>query len=419
MLGSAAILFFWALLAPMLSGQALPQATPEAVGFSPTRLAHLDRLMADYIAQGKLPGVVTMIARRGKLVHAHRQGWADVARRKPIQPETRFRIASMTKPVTSVALMMLYEEGRFQLADPVSAFIPAFKNLKVLAAPTDHPNESALQPLAREMTIRDLLTHTAGLSYGLSSHPLDTLYGQVWSPDHTLATMMDRLSTIPLMYQPGTRWHYSIATDVLGYLIEVISGTPFDQFLQERIFTPLGMADTGFYIPREHTDQLATLYRVSDAEKMRTVPRPAPTLPPRAPSGGGGLISTASDYLRFAQMLLNGGKLGDVRLLGRKTVELMTQDHLPPGISLPDVFVRTYRLQGYGFGLGFRVRTDVAASQLLGSTGEYGWAGAYETYFLIDPQEDLIALYLTQLAPSGYYPLRRQFTTLVYQALAD
>ncbi len=414
-----ALFMLWGLFAPVLSGQPLPTAAPDEVGLSATRLARIDSLMAGYLAQGKLPGVVTVIARRGRIVHFHPQGLSEVEAERPIQPETLFRIASMTKPITSVAIMMLYEEGRFQLEDPVSTYIPAFKHLKVLAHPTDRPEESALQPLEREITIRDLLTHTSGLSYGLSNAPIDSLYRRIWSPDHTLADMMDLLGTFPLAHQPGTRWRYSIATDVLGYLVEVLSGTPFDQFVRERIFTPLGMIDTDFYVPAEKIDRLATLYRVSESEGMSALDRLPPTRPPRAPSGGGGLFSTASDYVRFAQMLLNGGELGGVRLLGRKTVELMTRDHLPPGVGLPDVFVRTYRLQGYGFGLGFRVRTDVAASQFLGSEGEYGWAGAHETYFLIDPEEELIALYMTQLSPSGYYPLRRQFTVLVYQAIVE
>lgn len=421
-LGLAAVTL---LAQPGCSPEDYRTSVPEAVGLSSQRLARIDELWNRYIDEGKIPGVVTVIARHGETVHFRTQGRMDIDDGRVMRPDAIFRIASMTKPITSVALMILYEEGRFQLEDPISLYVPEMSGVRVLPGQEAWSDSSSLIDAGREISVGDLLLHTAGLGPG-SIHPqLDSLYRQLEeSHDYTLEERVVRLAELPLLFQPGTQWNYSDAgTDVLGYMIENLSGITFEQFVRDRVLQPLGMIDTDFFVPEDKSDRLASLYRVSDIEGMERANAsflPAnPHVPPTAPRAAAGLYSTASDYLRFAQMLLNGGELAGVRLLGRKTVELMTQDHLPIGVTLPDQFGWKYRLEGYGFGLGFRVRTDVAKSQLPGSVGEYGWAGGCETYFLVDPNEDLIALFMTQLMPSTYYPIRREFTTLVYQAIVN
>ena len=412
------------LLALPVFSQDIRTATPEDAGLSANRLARVDSLWDRYISEGKIPGVVTAIARHGEVVHLGTQGMMDVEDGRVMRPDAIFRMASMTKPITSVALMILFEEGRFQLEDPISQYIPELAGMRVVADSGSSSDGSALEDAERAVTVRNLLTHTAGLGPGSMHPPVDSLYQQLnTSHGYTLNEEMDRIGKLPLLFQPGTRWSYSIATDVLGYLIEVLAGVPFDRFLRQRLFEPLGMIDTDFFVPAEKRDRLASLYSVSDPEAMERATAPfLPAdahVPPARSRGAAGLYSTTGDYLRFARMLLNYGELDGVRILGRKTVELMTQNHLPTGVSLPDQFGRKYGLAGYGFGLGFRVRTDVAKSQLPGSVGEYGWAGACETYFLVDPKEDLVALFMTQLIPSTHYPIRREFTTLVYQAIVD
>jgi len=411
------------LTQPVLS-QDIRTATPEDVGLSAERLARVDSLWDRYISEGKIPGVVTVIARHGEIVHLRTQGMMDVEDGRVMRPDAIFRLASMTKPITSVALMILYEEGRLQLEDPISQYVPELSGMKVLGGSGPRSDGSALEDVEREITVRDLLMHTAGLGPGSMHPPVDSLYRQLdTSHGYTLNEEMVRIGKLPLLFQPGTRWSYSIATDVLGYLIEVLTGVPFDRFLRERLFEPLGMIDTDFFVPADKRDRLVSLYGVSDPEGMERATAsflPADAhVPPVRSRGAAGLYSTTGDYLRFAQMLLNYGELDGVRILGRKTVELMTLNHLPTGVSLPEQFGWRYGLAGYGFGLGFRVRTDVAKSELPGSVGEYGWAGACETYFLVDPKEDLVALFMTQLIPSTHYPIRREFTTLVYQAIVD
>ena len=395
------------------STQHLPPSTsPESAGLSSERLARVDGLFESYIAKGRMAGVVVAIARLGKLVHSAALGRMDLAEDRLMREDAIFRMASMTKPITSAAVLMLYEEGRFQLEDPVSWYIPEFATMR--------PRPSVVGASeSREMTIHDLLTHMAGLP----ENRADPRYRQILGDrELSLRDIMERLGALPLAYWPGTEWRYSYATGVLGYLVEAISGQPFDQFLAERIFAPLGMVDTGFFVSESKANRVASAYTVNDKglpEEARSGLEPEEMQPPNAPNGAAGLFSTASDYLRFSQMLLNGGELDGVRLLGRKTVELMTTDQLPPGVQLPENFGQRYRLEGYGFGLGVRVRTDIAASQLLGSLGEYGWGGAWGTYFLVDPEEELIVMFLPQLRGSAYYPIRRQFNNAVYQALID
>lgn len=395
--------------------------TPEEVGFSVSRLSRIGTWMQGYIDQNKLAGTIAMVARCGKVAYLERFGMMDLEAAKSMQFDTIFRIYSMTKPIASVALMMLYEEGRFQLHDPVSKFIPEFADVKVFAGATEAGFE--LTELERETTIWHLLTHTAGLTYDFfEDSPVDAMYleADLHQPDRTAEEVVHEIVKLPLVHQPGTAWRYSMATDVLGYLIEVISGMTLDVFFGEKILKPLGMEDTDFYVPEAKLDRFAAEYGPAENGGMELLDAPATsqyTRPPRFLSGGAGLVSTASDYMRFTQMLLNGGELEGTRLLGRKTVELMTINHLPD--ELIPIQVQPHTLHGCGFGLGFRVLVNLAQAGRLGSEGEFGWGGAASTSFFVDPKEKLIGLLLTQLMPSRYYPIRNEFKVLVYQALVD
>jgi CubicO group peptidase (beta-lactamase class C family) len=390
---------------------------PETVGLSSSRLARIGQAMQKYVDGEKLAGTLTLVARHGKIAYFEPLGLMDVEAQKPMERDTIFRIYSMSKPITSVAVMMLYEEGKFLLTDPIHKFIPAFADVRVL---TQMPTGIDLVPPQRAITIHDLLTHTAGLAYGLEESYIDQLYQQaVWDPlqrdpEATLAKEVEAIATVPLAYHPGQGWRYSLATFVLGYLVQVVSGMPFDAYLREQIFGPLGMSDTGFYVPPDKIDRLATLYSPSKEEGGLQVVDGGfrVTEPGAIPAGGEGLVSTAADYVRFAQMLLNGGALGDVRLLSRKSVELMTMNHLPAG-------VHPFDNRSSGMGLGVGVVIDLAQSRILGSVGTYGWSGAASTDFWVDPQEDLVGVFMTQLIPSGTYPLHPEVRVAVYQALVD
>ena len=403
--------------------------TPEEVGFSASRLGRIGTAMQGYVDQNKLPGVIAVVARGGNIVYRERFGMMDVEAAKPMQFDTIFRIYSMTKPIASVALMMLYEEGRFQLNDPVSKFIPKLADVKVFGGATEEGFE--LTELEREITIWHLLTHTAGLTYDFfEDSPIDAMYleADLHRPDRTAEEVIHEIVKLPLVHQPGSAWRYSMATDVLGYLIEVISGMSLDVFLEEKILKPLGMEDTDFYVPEAKLNRFAAEYGPSTGSGqaptedggMELLDAPATsqyTKLPRFLSGGAGLVSTASDYMCFCQMLLDGGELDGTRLLGRKTIELMTTNHLPD--ELIPIQVQPHTLHGCGFGLGFRVLVDVAQAGRLGSEGEFGWGGAASTSFFVDPKEKLIGLLLTQLVPSRHYPIRNEFKVLVYQALVD
>jgi CubicO group peptidase (beta-lactamase class C family) len=326
----------------------------------------------------------------------------------------------MTKPIASIAMMMLYEEGHFLFSDPVARFIPAFKEVKVYVEP--HFRGIRASALQREITLHDLMTHTSGLTYGLfDESPVERMYQEkkILRPDRTIAEIIEDLVTLPLLHQPGSKWQYSVSTDVLGRVIELVSGMTLDVFLKERIFKPLGMSDTAFYVPEEKKERFAMLYGLNPQGKLTQI---KPLLSSfsasqRLFSAGGGLVSTITDYMRFCQMMAGGGELNGSRLVGRKSIELMTLNHLAP--ALMPIEIGGSKLHGYGFGLGVRVMTDVAATGLLGSIGEYGWGGAASTYFLIDPQEALIAILMTQFMPSDYYPIREQFKTAIYQAIVD
>ena len=406
-----------------LTEQALPTALPEEVGLSSERLQRIKTVMQDYVDQQKLAGLTTVVARRGKIVHFENFGVRNIETGEPIQSDTIFRIYSMSKPITSTAVMMLYEEGHFQLNDPISKFIPEFKNVKVFKRETQTGVE--LEDPIREITVRDLLTHTAGLTYGfLSDTPVDKIYleANLFRFDTELKDFVRKLTTLPLLYQPGTQWHYSCSPAVLGYLIEVVSGIPFNQFLDERLFTPLKMNDTSFTLSKDMRNRLAELHEVDENGNLKIV-GPAffrlfaggnPTLY----LGDMGLVSTASDYMRFAQMILNKGELDGVRLLSPKTVELMSMNHLSKGMFVSFTSEGSDPV-GWGFGLGFLVLKDVAQSQLIGTEGDLTFDGAANTYFWIDPKEELVGIVMSQYMPYNYYPIFHQLKVLSYQAIVD
>jgi CubicO group peptidase (beta-lactamase class C family) len=398
---------------------------PEEVGVSSARLNRIGKAMQSYVDERKLAGLITMIARRGQVHHFECFGMMDIEAGKSMQSDTIFRIHSMTKPITSVAVMMLYEQGDFQLKDPVSRFIPGFKDLRVFVKATESGLELA-EP-EREVTMQDLLTHTSGLVYGdPEGSPVEAAVWQAdreaekVAPDETLEEWIQRLVRLPLAHQPGSKWHYGLSTDVLGYVVEVISGLAFDTFLEQRIFSPLGIVDTGFYVPQEKISRLATMYGPAEGGGLQIMDTPETSKyskPKRFLSGGGGLVSTASDYMRFAQMLLNGGEMNCVRLLSRETVKLMTTNHLSDELIPIQLDPLTSYLKGHGFGLGFAVITNVAQSGMYGSEGSYWWGGAANTFFWVDPREKLIGLIMPQFLASGRYPIQRELQELTYQAI--
>jgi CubicO group peptidase (beta-lactamase class C family) len=399
---------------------------PEDVGLSSERLERVDAWMRRYVEAGRLPGLSVRVMRRGQVAWAREHGHADLARGTPMAPDTIVRIYSMTKPLTSVAVMMLYEEGRFQLDDPVARFLPCFADMRVMTGGSRQRLDTV--PAERAITVRDLLTHTAGLTYGfLDATLLDAAYRDAGvdfqTAEATLGEVVERAAGLPLLAQPGTAWNYSIATDVLGHLVATVSGQPFDAYLRERVLAPLGMRDTDFHVPGDKLSRFAANYARGADGRLQLIDDPVEgrfARPPRVPSGGGGLCGTAADYLRFCRFMLNGGELDGVRLLGRKTVALMTMNHLPGDMaSMGQPRFSESPYAGIGFGLGFSVTLDPAQAQILGSPGEYAWGGAASTAFWIDPTEDLAVVLLTQLTPSSTYPIRRELRVLTYQALVD
>lgn len=408
---------------------------PEKVGLSSERLARIRPAIEKHVGETKIAGALTLVARRGELAHLECVGLMDRENNKPMRADTIFRLFSMTKPIISVALMMLHEKGHLQLFHPISRFIPAFRDLKVYAGQGE---SGQLADLEREVTVRDLLTHTSGLTYHfLVNGPVEEMYRKARvNSEKPLAEFVDDLLRLPLAFQPGTAWRYSYACDVLAYLIEVITGQPIDVYLRENLFDPLGMVDTGYYVPQEKLERFAAQYgsgniRQPDMTVIKwygdaaagvndLISGPGDSLeskPHNVLRGGTGLVSTALDYLRFCQMLLNMGELDGVRLLGRKTVELMTTNHLAP--ELMPIEVGGVYLLGYGWGLGVRVLVDVAQSQITGSEGEYGWAGAAGTYFWIDPKEEFIGIQMAQFQPGAYHQIRQDFRVMAYQAIVD
>jgi CubicO group peptidase (beta-lactamase class C family) len=403
----------------------IPTVAPERVGLCPERLARIDAWRERLVADGKLAGATTLVFRRGGVAHLGCSGMADLARGVPMRAETIHRIYSMTKPLTSVAILMLYEEGRFQLDDPITRFLPAFANQRVCTGGARGKLETV--PAQRDITFRDLLTHTSGLTYGfMESTLVDALYRErgidFQTAETSLAELVDQVATLPLIAQPGAEWNYSIATDVLGRLVEVVSGQPFAEFLQERLIGPLGMVDTGFQVPDGQGARLAANYgRAEGALKLIDDPATSRYLRPRrVHSGGGGLVSTAADYLRFCRMLLGKGVLEGRRYLGRKTVELMMSNHLRGDMAaMGQPRWSESTMEGIGFGLGFSVMLDPARAQILGTPGECAWGGAASTAFWVDPAEEMAVILLTQLMPSSTWPLRRELRVLSYQAVID
>ncbi len=404
-------------------------STPEAVGLSSERLKRIETFIQEkYIDSGKLPCALTQVWRRGQLAYTSVLGSADIERGKPLKADSLFRIYSMTKPVTSVAFMMLVEEGKVSLDDPVHRFIPAWRDLGVFQAGVLGAFQTKRS--AEPMRMLDLLRHTAGLTYGFQQRTnVDAAYRKLKldgiDSEGGLQEFVDRLGTVPLEFSPGEAWNYSVATDVLGYLVEKISGQPFDAFLKSRIFDPLNMVDTSFFVPESQRARFTACYALTptgkivlqdDPEKSRYLNNPS------VKSGGGGLVSTADDYMRFCRMLLNGGELDGARLLSPKTIRLMTINHLPGGKELTELSKSLFSeavFEGLGFGLGFAMTVDQARTKNIGSHGEYFWGGMASTAFWIDPVEDLAVVFMTQLMPSTAYPIRRELRTLVYSAFTE
>lgn len=401
------------------------EVEPGEVGFDATRLARIGAYLQRYLDDGLLPGYLLAVTRYGRVAYLATGGWQHVEDRVPLRTDSLFRIYSMTKPITTVAAMMLYEQGQFELSTPVSRFIPAFADVRVYAGGSDLKPLSV--PATEPMRMGHLLTHTSGLTYGFHrTHPVDALYraaGFEWGypADVDLASACDIWAGLPLLYQPGAEWAYSVATDVLGRVVEVLSGQTLEEYFAEHILGPLGMADTSFGVPAAKTARLARLYLAAPGGGIVAGDTlGAEPLQRTLFSGGGGLVSCAHDYHRFSQLLRRGGELDGVRLLGPRTLAYMTRNHLPGGADLEQfgrpLFAET-PLRGVGFGLGFSVVIDPVRAGTLGNAGEYGWGGAASTAFFIDPVEQTTLLFFTQLLPSSTLPLRTYLRQLVNQAL--
>lgn len=390
----------------------LPWSDPALVGFDAERLKRIRPAMQRYVDDGLTGGIVTMVARRGLLVHWETVGFRNIERQEPLQPNDIVRICSMTKPITSVAVMMLVENGDLSLADPVSRYLPSLSELRVYT-------NDGLVPLTRPVTIEHLLSHTSGLTYGWLGTPVDSMYVQedVFSGD--LQNLVEKVGGLPLLDQPGSIWSYGVSTDVLGRVVEVVSGLPLDEFLNLRVFTPLGMKDTEFYVPPEKSDRFTTAYATAADGSLAVTDVPCGSYGarPQLLLGGAGLVSTAPDYLRFAQMMLNGGKFDGHRLLSAETVDMMRTNRLPA--ELVPIGVGGFEMPGYGFGLGFSVLTDADATPVPDNDGIYWWGGYASTLFWIDPEEELIGIMMSQLAPGTHPELNSEFQTLVYEALEN
>jgi CubicO group peptidase (beta-lactamase class C family) len=409
----ASALFAFASVGTGWADPVLPLAAkPEDVGLSSSQLARIEAVMQKHIESGTVPGAVMLVARRGKIGWYKTLGFRDRAAQDPMRPDSIFRIYSMTKPIVSVAAMMLVEEGRMQVGDPVSKYLPEIGNMKVgVESGEDGKATMQLVDPAREMTVQDLLRHTSGLIYGTRGKSLvNAAYidAKIGSRDVSNEEFVAKLSKLPLRFSSGDRWEYGVSTDVLGRVVEVVSGKTLGEFLNERILAPLGMTDTGFYVSADKLGRAAQPWQVPEAPPM--TPRFDVAQKPRFESGGGGLTSTMDDYLRFAIMVADGGDFAGKRLLGNKTIEFMTADHTLP---------RPGRPPGLGFGLGFEVRTSVGDAALPGSLGEYGWAGNAGTLFWIDPKEQLIAIYMVQVDDRVRIMLRNQFRTMVQSAIIN
>ena len=391
------------------------RATPAEVGLSADRMAQLKDHIAAYVDSGRLVGATTLVAKKGKIAHFETYGQLNKENGVEMPEDAVFRIYSMTKPITGVGLMMLWEEGKFKLDDPVSKYLPEFANQRVFVGANE---DGSLQtvPVKQEATIRNLLTHTAGLTYGVFGNtPIDQLYLKtgIFNPELTLAEQSKLLGGLPLLYQPGEAWVYSLSVDVQGRLIEVLSGQSLGEFFADRIFKPLGMTDTGFYVREDQLDRFVEIYAPDEGQKELIAYRgdfySDFTVAPKSESGGGGLVSSTLDYWKFAQMVANGGELNGVRILKESTVDLMRRDHLPGNLN--GIAGGT---QGLGFGLGFAVVKDVSKQGGKTNAGEFFWGGMANTIFWIDPKDELVAIFMTNILPSGLYPLRNELRDQIY-----
>lgn len=407
--------------------QAEPLARPESAGMSSARLERLDELIQRYVNEEKLAGAVTLVARNGRIVHLHADGYQDIESGKTMKIDSIFRLYSMTKPVTATALLMLYEQGYFQLDDPLEKYIPEFGDVMVFDGVDTDGNMKLVEP-ERKITIRHILTHTGGISYGRGGDPVDRAYREAGIAYNSvkLGELVRKIAAMPLRQQPGELWYYSFSLDIAAYLVEYFSDMPFDRYLQEKIFRPLGMKDTSFGLPEEKLDRYTSMYSppgyegappfaiemTAGLERLESANDSEYLKAGSYPAGGSGLLSTAEDYFRFAQMLVNGGEYRGTRLLSPKTVDLMTSAHVPMGFpGIPDLLLR-----GSGYGLGVSVMEDTTAQGNLGSEGQFGWSGAASTHVIMDPEENMVSILLTQYRPA-LLRLQKQFQTLVYQAV--
>lgn len=403
-----------------LAQKTITPGKPEENGFSPERLARIDQSLTEYVTKGYIPGAVAIIVRNGKIVYEKSFGYSDVENKSVLKNDNIFRIASQSKAITSLAVMMLWEEGKFTLDQPVSDFIPEFKNPKVLATFNEKDSSYTTTPAKSEITIRQLITHSSGIDYaGIGSKEMKAIYAKAGVPsgignnDVVLADKMKILGKLPLKHNPGEQWTYGLNNDVLGYLVEVISGLPFDEFLRQRIFKPLGMNDTYFYLPKEKYIRLVSLYEGKDGKLVKASAKVYDKVDPNYPntngkyfSGGAGLSSTVEDYAKFLQLFLNKGEYNGVRLLGRKTVELMLTNQLQAPI-------------GTKYGLGFGLETIENDYQSVYSLGTFSWGGAFNTHYWADPKEKLIALIFTNIYNTPHWAIGEKYKALVYQAIID
>lgn len=424
MIRQLSVLVVGLLFCAVAFARPLPTVKPEREGFSADRLARITEITQSYVDEGKLAGVITMVARRGRIVHFEAVGNKGVDDKRPLAKDDLFRIYSMTKPITAVAAMQLYEQGGFHLSDPVSKYVPELKGLQVLN------DDGGLEPVEREMTMQQLLTHTTGLSYGFDpqNDPVDKAYvgATLWA-SKDLDDFAARLAELPLKFHPGDKWHYSVAVDVTGLVVQRISGQSFDEYLAEHIFTPLQMVDTSFSVPEDKMDRFLPNHFINpETGALTTIPAgPGGAMSDYQNvtlfSGGGGLVSTTMDYMRFAEAMRNGGELDGQRILSPKTVSYMAQNHLPASISSGgngEQPTLGSPLRGFGFGLGFGLVTDPAAGGVMGSAGEFNWGGAAGTVFWIDPVEEITVVGMIQLMGSPY-PFRSDLKVATYQALTE
>lgn len=411
-------------------------AAPQAAGFAPERLERItEHLNRHYVEPGKIAGCQTLVARHGHVAYARSLGYMDRERRRPMADDTIFRIFSMTKPITSVALMTLYEQGYFQLNDPVHRVIPEWRDMQVYVSGEGERMQTRAP--TRPMTFRHILSHQSGLSYGgglaqlvgddTQLHPADATYvaaGVQRGRSETLRSFVEKLAHVPLRFDPGDRWMYSYSTDICGYLVEAISGKPFDEYLKETIFDPLRMTDTAFFVAPEKKSRLAANYRRAANKSLRLIDDPETSQylePPSFFSGGGGLTSTTSDYLRFCEMLRRGGELEGARILGPRTLDLMTRNHLTGDSDLSQMAIGAFSetaYEGVGFGLGFAMTLDEVSAGSI-AAGDYYWGGAASTIFWVDPKEDLVVIFMTQLIPSATFNFRGQLKSIVYSAIVN